>query len=298
MSTSEAVRPFGWQGIEIAVPAPWELSGYHGNHERGYACLDDGIQVRLQVRWERATGGLGNLDTTLRRYKRSLEKAGRGRVSLEMQSPDLLPERFRDAKDLMPFHWVADREGYGAAWHCQACRRVLLVEVLFPRGEGDPRLARRVLASTRDHREDGQRLWSVYGFAFRTPDTYNLERPSLAPGRLQFLLRASRRIWLRVERWAVASQWAEQAPLAQWPDELLRGFRLAPRGSLEQSEAEIHGHSGRRFTAVAGRRGLLGRQRVEGMVWRCPEEDKLFAVLAGGGRENLSAQVAATIACA
>jgi hypothetical protein len=34
------------------------------------------------------------------------------------------------------------------------------------------------------------------------------------------------------------------------------------------------------------------------MVWRCPEEDKLFVVLAGGGPENLSAQVAATIACA
>jgi len=309
MTARPPLKLFGWQGIELQVPVAWELQAHGGDYKAGYAALDDGIDVRLQVRWSDLKRGALKAGSTIEEYRRKLERAYKGNLTFDTRSADFLPRRLRQDKDAVAFSWKAGRAGFGLAWHCHTCRRAVLAEILFGTGEtdcqsgdwrsqeADTALSQRILKSLACHREDGQRLWAVYGFAFLAPDTYNLERPELVPGRLQFLLRESRRSWLRVERWALASQWTRKAPLDQWPAEVLKLMRVTPVGPLEQTETDVRGNPGCRFTRRALRRGLRRQERVDGLVWIAHEEDKVFAVVAGGGREDLPERVAATVVC-
>jgi len=295
---STTFTPFGWHGLECEVPEAWELACYDGAYDAGYASLDDGVDMRLQVRWNRVRNRPKLLEGALKRYERSLKKAAKGTLRFEAGDPGFVPKRHREGRDLAAFRWEGDTAAEGLAWYSHATGRLVMVEVLF-RGRGvDKALARRVLGSARDHRDDGRRLWAVYGFAFLAPDHYNLERPELAPGRLRFELRAGSHAWLRVERWAMASQWLDKASIEEWPRELVKLLGLAPRGALEQEEARVGKHRACRFTQAVGRGRLGRRQRVTGLVWTCPEDDKVFVVMAGGGAEDLAEEVAATIVCA
>ena len=295
---STTLTPFGWHGLECEVPEAWELARYDGAYDDGYASLDDGVDMRLHGRWNRVRNRPKLVEGALKRYERSLRKAAKGPFRFEAGDAGFVPKRRREGRDLAAFRWEADTAAEGLAWYSHATGRLVMVEVLFREPSVDKALARRVLKSARDHRDDGRRLWAVYGFTFLAPDHYNLDRPDLAPGRLRFELRAASHAWLRVERWAMASRWLDKASLEQWPNELVKLLRLAPRGTLEQDETQVGEHRACRFTQTVGRGRLGRRQRVAGLVWTRPEDDKVFVVMAGGGAEDLAEEVAATIVCA
>ena len=300
MGKPNARARFGWQGIEIDVPRSWELSRHGGTRAAGYAVLDDGAQLRLQVRWEAAMGARPDLGASVERYRRSLDRRAKVPLLFEAQDPDFLPKRLREGADVAPFYWTGEQAAHGMAWHCHACHRLVLVEALFPCSEVDHTQARQILGSVQDHRADRKCLWSVYGFAFLAPDSYDLDETEFVPGRVRFGLRESREAWLRVERWGVASQWLRKAPLDQWPAELLKLMRVSPVGEIEQRVVEVNGHTGRGFVhRPALRRGLKGHDAAQhGVLWLCPEMDKVFVVIASGGHEGVCEAVAASIECA
>jgi len=288
------LRPFGWHGIEIEVPESWELARYGA----GYASLDDGAALRLHVRWNHARYSPKLMANALRRYERSLRKAAKGKLRFEATDAGALAQPQREDQGAVAYEWASDTAAMGLAWHSQATGRLILIEVLFPGRRAEKALARRILRSARDRREDGRRLWAVYGFAFLAPGHYNLHRPELAPGRLRFELRADSNAWLRVERWAMASHGLGRAPLEDWPRELIAPLRLTPRGRLEREEATVGTHAACRFSQALGRGRLGRRQDLAGLVWACPEDDKIFVVMAAGGDADLPEEVAATVACA
>ena len=292
---TESVTGFGWQGIGISVPASWELGAHHGARDEGYACLDDGREMRLQVRWTRPKRKAADLEGLLRRYQRSLAKASKGTVHFDRLDPETLSERLREEKMVAPFAWRSNRDAHGLVSYCRGCGRMVLMEILFPAGEADHSLARRIMGSMTDHSNDGWALWSVYGFAFSVPASYNLAQADLAPGRLRFLFRSARRSWLRVERWALASQWMEKAALDAWPEELLKLMRVSRRGPVEKNEGSFREHRAVRFAATVTGRGFLRRDKVAGVLWHCPEEDKAFVVMAAGGHDGLPDEVADTV---
>ena len=295
---STTFTPFGWHGLEFEVPESWELARYDGGYDGGYASLDDGVDMRLQVRWNRVRNRPKLLEGALKRYERSLKKASKGTFRFEGGDAVFVPERQREWRDVCAFRWEAETAAEGLAWYSSGTGRLIMVEVLFGGRSVDKALARRVLESARDHRDDGLRLWAVYGFTFLAPAHYNLDRPDLTLRRLRFEFSEGSHAWLRVERWAMASRWLETASLEQWPRELVKLLRGTPRGTLEQDEVQVGEHRACRFTQAVGRVRLGGRQRVWGLVWACPEEDKVFVVMAGGGTEDLAEEVAATIVCA
>lgn len=295
--TSVAMR-FGWQGIELDVPASWELSAYSGDQDVGYAALDDGEQLRLHVRWNRRRPRRVDLSATSRQYKRSLRKKTKGRVEFQELCPEFLPVRYRKARSIVPFQWEGEQTAWGLAWHCRVCGCVGLLEVVFPSAEADRKLARLILSSLVDHRDDGRRLWAVYGFAFLTPAVYNLERPELTAGRLRFTFRASKRARLTVERWSMASEWLKKAPLENWPGELLKRDYRGGSGRLEQVATRVQGRQAWRFTQQAGRQGIARTGAREGLLWHCVEEDKIYAVLAQEAEDGLLDEVAMTVKCA
>lgn len=252
--------------------------------------LDDGEDIRVRLRWERKKRGEVSLEAILRQYDRKLARTGKARIDPLREG--FLPKRFRADKNLAAFRRTEPAPAHGLAWHCQTCGAVAVAEVMTP----DRRLAHEVLASLADHREDGQRLWSVYGFAFLAPSAYNLVRPALAPGCLAYEFRGPRRAWLKVDRWALASEWLRKVPLDAWPRELFGVLRLNAAG-LEQEQTGLRGHAAWRFARPAGWRRLSRQPRIDGLVWACPEQDKVYAVIAGGGPEDLAEGVAASIGC-
>jgi hypothetical protein len=291
----EPFTKFGWRGIEITVPASWELAAHHGSQKAGYACLDDGRDMRLQVRWSRSKGDLADLEGVLRRYQRSLTKACKGNLKFDLESAAPLAIRGRAERVAVSFFWQSDREAYGMAWHCRVCGRVVIVEILFPVGESDRSLARRIMGSLADHRDDGRVLWSLYDFSFSVPSTYSLDHPDLVPGRLRFAFKSARRAWLRIERWAIASQWMDKVTLEAWPAELLKLMRISNRGPLVQTETQIRQHRAVRFAVPVSGGGFLRRERVTGLVWHALEEDKAFVVMEAGGADGLTQEVADTV---
>jgi len=277
------------------VPNSWELGAHHGDHRAGYACLDDGREVRLQVRWSLSKGGDTDLEGVLRRYQRSLAKACKGNLRFDRQHAEWAPECAWEDRAVAPFFWQSEREAFGFASHCRGCGRVVIVEVLFPVNESDPSLANRIIGSLVDHRDDGRILWSVYGFAFSVPSTYDLDHADLVPGRLRFLFRSARRSWMRVERWALASQWMDKVALEVWPEELLKLMGVSRCGSLDRKGTQINGHKAVSFSATVAGYGFFRRDQVKGLVWNDPDEDKAFVVMEAGGPDRLIQEVADTV---
>ena len=221
---------FAWQGCEAAVPETWELErgAYGGDATAGYACLDDGVRMRLRVRWDRRARGESSVEAALNRYRRTVEKAGKSQVSFSLLDPEALPARFRKDKHAKPFRWEGADIGFGAVWYCPGCGSVVVLEVVFAAEKDDPKTAKQIIAGARCHRDDAERLWSVYGFAFRTPDSYNLSKPELQSGRLAFSFNGPDRSWLVVERWGLARQVLSRAPMEVWPQEWLKLRKLYP----------------------------------------------------------------------
>ena len=286
----------GWQGIEVEVPKGWELSAYGGAAENGHFELDDGIRPRFRLWWQRGRHRTTAPQESIDRYRRSLMKH-RGDISkFEVLPAESLPFRCRKDKDTAVYRYEGAAAAYGAAWYCRTCGCVGLAEV---RSDRPPdKTLRWVLASIADHRDDGQRLWAVYDFAFLAPDTYNLERAELMPGRLSFPMRRSRQCLLTVERWGVAREWLKKSALEGWPGELAKRLKRAELGPVRQDRFSFRGHEAWGFRQADSRRG---RWRpwppLDGMVWHCPDDDKVYAVFGQGTEKELVRQVAETIGC-
>ncbi|MBN2308940.1 MAG: hypothetical protein JXR94_08225 [Candidatus Hydrogenedentes bacterium] len=304
---------FGWQGVEADTPAGWELGAYEGDFRAGHACLDDGTQLRFRVRWHDGAGRPTPLQTVLNRYRRSVLKSSKD-AEFCVLDPEALPVRFRKDKTMLPFSWEAGVTGQGVVWRCAVCRRIVVAEVMSPPGEEGQKAARRILASVRCHRDDDERLWAVYGFAFRTPDSYNLNESALHSGRLLFSFQGPRQSWLVVERWGLASQLLAKASLDAWPRELLKLRPTWRVDDLDTAETAVPAAGGGpyracRFSARVRRRrgGVFGSfsrpAPVAGLVWHHADEDKIVAVMAATGDEDstehtdLVTRVAGTAEC-
>jgi hypothetical protein len=293
---------FGWQGIAIDVPREWELASFDGDEANGTASLDDGTRMRLRVRWSAGRDRTPRVEAAVARYRRSLAKASRKRVAFETLDVGFLPPSFRRDKTTVPFRWEDDFAAYGMAWHCQTCRRTALVEVTVPSAVEDRKQARKILTSAVCHRDDGRSLWAAYGFAFLAPESYNLVKPDLRPGRLTFPFQGAKKgRWLRVERWGMASQLLRNAPIERWPEEVTAALPGGRPETCEHQPAEVSGCVGLRFSAAPLKRGwpgFLGRApRTEGLVWYNPDSDKMVAVTAAGHDAALVDEVADSVQC-
>ena len=287
-------RPFGWQGIELALPADWELSAYDGDSRSGYARLDDGIQVRLHVQWNRERRPVDSLEPALEHYRKGLARKLNHQVEFNALAPDFLPAT--ESRRVAAYSWTGKHSVVGVASFCPECHRVTFAEVFARGGKDEAKLARDILATLTDHGTNNETLWSVYGFAFRMPAPYTLGHPVLLPGRLQFPFQADSRRWIRVERWTLASPSLEALQMEAWPQELLRAARLQPVGGLVTRADTVNGLQACAFETRVSR-GLLRKTDVRGLVWKNPGERKVFAVIAGQESPDMVRRIADGLQC-
>jgi len=294
-----SLKKFGWQGIELTVPADWELVSTHGTHESGYVALADASATRLELKWDVARGGFAP-DAAAERYLRhvrsSARKAGQeARIKRGLRLVSLA------GKETECYEWSAGRRGVAMVSRCEECGRVVHVMVLGAAEEPLRGLARTVFASLQDHPTDGLLHWRFYDLEFTSPAGMSLARPQLKTGCIRMLFRG-RRTELEFVRVSLAQVLLARRTLREWFGELFSSELRSCGGRIV--EAQYRGHPcvrvEGRLKLMANPARLIGRGREMRMTgWHCPESNRLLAVrhTAPAGQEATFSRALESLRC-
>ena len=288
-------RLVGWQGFTVRVPNTWDLTGFSGANESGYLRVDDGNgEQGLEIKWATEPRKAKTPpDVTVRRdsYFSALRKTARKkRITLETKETDAPRAVLRPERGAAGFSWVGDRKAVGVVWHCTACRRTVIAQVLGDRSgkNGLSAVAAGVLGTLRCHPEDPEwRVWALYDLQTEVPSDYKLVGQQLMNVylRLQFARGTSR---LSVEQWALANIARHGDYLDEWLRGNTKGLMREARYVVDEGEA--HGHaalllSGGPALGVpmlhAAREALHLRRpatRFGAVAWHCEETNKIFSI--------------------
>ena len=304
---------FGWQGLSLTLPANWNLVSFGGDATAGHARVDDEDGPRLELRWERPKGAIDvarSIEQFLARLEREAKKKQRDFEAAD--HPHIVSKSRKRKAQLVNYGWSGDAEdsingqGWGVAWHCGDCGRVVVAHVI---GRGhEPadkvqRLASEVLSSMECHGHGGWQTWSLFDLQLEVPEEFALGAAKLMTGRIEIEwqrtlkpnfplnlgagLQRLERISLR--RLAAANVLLESESLEQWSTRVVgRGNKHYALGPAEA--IVIHGHEGfvlrgtprdlrRRIVSRAG--DIVRRRRtplVEARIWHCTESNKIFVL--------------------
>ena len=184
----------GWQGVTITVPDQWNFVQFGGDHAAGHFTLTDDDGPRLELRWETPERAV-DLDKSVADF---IKRIG-GDLKKKKHSFDevpnlqlLSPAKKRKAQ-LASFGWKSDGailgQGYGIAWQCEKCGRVVVAQTI---GRGSERpgklqnLASEVFTSMECHGSGGWETWSVFGLRVEIPEEFRLNKSRLLTGRIEF----------------------------------------------------------------------------------------------------------------
>ena len=126
--------------------------------------------------------------------------------------------------------------GSGVVLFCPRCRNATLIQ-FYHRGVDIPtRISRRILASFKDHRQDGQVVWSVFDFHAVTPDTFRLIKYRFEPGKFELSLVFSGQNII-LYRWGPAEILLSGRNLKEFATAMVRlPEETAPAGAMEDSD--------------------------------------------------------------
>ena len=284
----EATQFFGWQGLSATIPATWNLGHFGGTQKQGQIRIDDEDGPRLEIRWETPPKDV-HLATSIEKFLQSLEKAAkkRGAAFEVAPTPRLVSKSRKRKAQLVQFGWVGEREeptahGWGVAWHCAECGRVVVGHMMGRGGENGAekqdkiqRLAGEVFGSLECHGVGGWQSWSVFSCHVEIPEEFALTRASLMAGRLEwewtrlkkpglfsFLARDER---LTLARWSLAAVLLQNQTLEEWADaNLARADKKMTWGNWKNAK-----ESGN--TSLAQSDALQGRGTVRDISMRIRE---------------------------
>lgn len=305
-SPKEGIRPnpvprlIGWQGILVNVPDNWDLTGFSGDDQTGYVRIDDGEEMAVEVKWatepmpRKKNEVLKKPDVEVRResYFRLLKKgAKKKKMDVSTKETDAPKVVLRPERTATGFTWIADRKAFGAVWHCDTCRRTVIVQVLgSPSGKGSfGTTAEAVLGSMRCHGDDPDwRTWALYDLQTEVPSAYRLESQELMNVylRLTFTQKTAR---LTVEQWSLANVARKSSYLDIWVASNTKSTELNG-ARYTVTEGTVFGHDSIRLSgglafgmpmAHAVREAMRFQRpatRFGGVAWECEPSNKLFAV--------------------
>ena len=184
----------GWQGVTITVPVQWNFVQFGGDHAAGHFTLTDDDGPRLELRWEtpeRAVDLEKSVADFIKRIGGDLKK--KKHSFEEVPNLQLLSKAKKRKSQLASFGWKSDGatlgQGYGVAWQCEKCGRVVVAQTI---GRGSERpgklqsLASEVFASMECHGSGGWETWSVFGLRVEIPEEFRLDKARLLTGRIEF----------------------------------------------------------------------------------------------------------------
>ena len=268
-------KEIAWNGIRFVVPAAWEPGRIGPRH----LVIESEAGPAMEIKWGPVKGRFSP-----RAHLRRLSKLtlARGAALREWTPPqDWLQALSRF--ECTGFAWEAGSEAaVGAILHCPACRTASVIQFFQPPGRsGAAGEAVAVLASLRDHRDDGRVAWAVYDILALLPSGFARVRHRFEAGRFFLEFRAQRQT-IGLFRWAPAAVLLRDRDLSRFAETV---------AGLDGMEF--------RATAVAGAPAVEGRERADGCarrlasslglrpvrtarIWQVPARNRILGIVVEG----------------
>jgi hypothetical protein len=310
------------------VPEDWTLTRVSNEGPSGYVKADSLEGLFVQVKWSEKKG-LVSVPDAFDRYVLELQRAAKkNRRQIDIRRKPKALAGVHPSEDApITYSWqelgggegapgrrgdggkrrlAPSQRGLGLIYHCGACRRLVIAEVVGP-VEADLGVAAPILASIREHGEAGWETWGVHGLTAEVPRQYQLERHTLVTGHVMLRFRSRSRV-LMLQQWGLANVVLKGTHVAEWYEYQERN-RLS-RFKYRRDSTPFRGHeafrmSGRDKIAPALAKTLhhlsgLSRPSLgfHACVWHCEETNRIYAVSAEHPRgDDTFSQVLSRMMC-
>jgi hypothetical protein len=306
---SEKWTVVAWQGLTIGVPQDWNIGAIGGEGDEGYLRIDSTVMPRVEIKWAKPQGSVDIkriVDKYLTEVSRS-RKRNAPEVTVE-RNIKLLSKGKRKKSSLECFSWHGDIEGYGAAWYCKDCGRTIIAQVMGTQDEDTKALAERILMGVEDHPEGESARWATYGLDFAIPKDFKLEGQKLMSGLVELWFKRDTET-IRVSRWGMAGVALRGTNLGDWT--IKQHWKRLKVQKPAHEKTEHAGHEALKITGgtlspvqtvqrfVQHCRGKLYADRLRGLVWHCPDDNKIYIIetFVDLAHEELYAEIADSITC-
>ena len=274
-------KRLGWHGIVLDVPWDWEITSESGGRREAYFRMDDTMQSRMEVKWERMerrtaplTLILDNMIEKMRKDRRQLRKAkvlSRGSSKIGEHTGSYII-------------WQNGGKAIATSWYCDAAQRLYLIQFFFKpeREKAETELIEMMLKSIVCHGAEDMALWTVLDVQFELPRELALESRKLLVGRSHMLF-TSKDVSLLIDWHGFASGLLEKSgSLRKWFEgrpvqDISKALKIKIPPAQETGEA-----LGYRIS----QKGLVGGPTlILGHVWHDRDMNKLFtAFMKHGGK--------------
>ncbi len=309
MNTDEwTVR--AWQGVLLNVPEEWDIAAISGDRKQGYMRLDDQENMpRVEVKWQEA-GGFVDIEDVVDGYLKDLQKernSDEGEIETDRDCR-VVSKRQMGKTDLNCFAWRGEVEGYGAAWYCEECERVMIIQVMATLDEKGQKLAGEVIGRMEDHPREGWITWSTYGLQMEVPERFEISDQKLMAGLIELHF-ANRGEEIVGARWGMANVALRNQSLTDWAKSEISDYHKKIKLSFD--ETRFRGHPAVEVTGYFSNplkhfqsfvMHVIGRpypESVKGWVWHCENENRIYyaGALLDDDHMDILERVANTIVC-
>ncbi len=286
VSTSSSDQLIGWQGLTLTVPAEWTVGAVSGDKTEGYLRLDGSDLPRLEIRWSEPKGA-PDLSRTVQRYLHSLQRDKKQPQPVEVDAEArFLSKRKIGKDDMRAFSWQGKQAGFGVAWYCKGCGRVVLAQALGRPDEKDlESRAVRLLSGIEDHPRGDWTTWALYDLHTEVPRDFEQAGVSLRAGLTELSFKRDMER-LVVARWGMAQvargggsleAWARRQFQKQWQSFHPSGEPTAFRG---HEALRVTGQSHQPFGLIVRLGRHIARRvyadQLVANIWHCEPTNRLY----------------------
>lgn len=201
-------KEIAWYGMRFKIPADWQLSQIGIR----YLSIEDEQGPVMEIKWAPVKGRFSH-STHLKRLTALQKRQLRKSLKPEPLSAEWAQalSRFKASE----FSWQSHSTGgRGVLLYCSECRHATLVQFFQKGAIPNQTVFTQILNSIRDHRSDGQILWSAYDIRALLPATYHLKSYRFDAG--QYMLDfAEGNQHIVLYRWSMASVLLDKQDLTQ-----------------------------------------------------------------------------------
>jgi hypothetical protein len=202
-------KEIAWYGVRFKIPPDWQL----GQIGIRYLLFEDDNGPAMEIKWTPIKGKFSH-QAHLKRLA-SLQKRQVGK-SIKAEPVSAEWETALSHFEASEFSWRSDStHGRGAVLFCAICHNASLIQFFHKFPTKIDLIATNILNSFRDHRDDGQVLWSAYDIRALIPETYELKHHRFEAGRYKLSF-ADGGQQVILYRWAPASVLLSKQDLVQF----------------------------------------------------------------------------------
>ncbi len=216
---------------------------------------------------------------------------------------------FFEGRDVVFFSWKSGIRAHGAIWHCQECKRIVIVQIHSHLKENIRDTILRILNSVQEHPSGYTNLWSAYQLNVEIPRRYRLDKQKLMSGYLLLSFADGSRT-IAVERYGLADILLKEQDLETWFRGTYKksivgyGFSMEKMNSGNDEKIELTGAKTRLtdripFSPVLAIDKIMRRTAFTAHLWHCQQSNRIFVVRAvlKGDAAKTAREVSSSIRC-